>query len=94
LFLSGGDLDQFIKRRKGRLMGEGEVLQLFVQIALAIKHIHDRKILHRDLKPGVIYAFIYPYVYTKISIYIPICIFIQICAVEYICMYTLMNDLI
>ena len=34
-------------------MSEEEVLQLFVQIALAIKHTHDRKILHRDLKPGV-----------------------------------------
>ena len=54
-FLSflGGDLDQFLKRRKGNLMTEMEVLQLFVQIALAIKHTHDRKILHRDLKPGV-----------------------------------------
>lgn len=49
----GGDLEQFMKRRKGKLMSETEVLQLFVQIALAIKHTHDRKILHRDLKPGV-----------------------------------------
>ena len=34
-------------------MNEDQILQLFVQIALAIKHTHDRKILHRDLKPGV-----------------------------------------
>lgn len=34
-------------------MSEGKVLQLFVQISLAIKHTHDRKVLHRDLKPGV-----------------------------------------
>lgn len=34
-------------------MNESEVLQLFVQISLAIKHTHDRKVLHRDLKPGV-----------------------------------------
>ena len=27
-----------------------QVLDWFVQICLAIKHIHDRKILHRDLK--------------------------------------------
>ena len=29
-----------------------QVLDWFVQICLAIKHIHDRKILHRDLKVG------------------------------------------
>jgi len=29
---------------------ENTILDWFVQIALAIKHIHDRKILHRDLK--------------------------------------------
>jgi len=29
---------------------ENTILDWFVQISLAIKHIHDRKILHRDLK--------------------------------------------
>lgn len=66
-------------------MGEGEVLQLFVQIALAIKHIHDRKILHRDLKPGVIfswmhiYACIYPYVCICIYRYYDMYIYIDMC---------------
>ena len=40
----------FIKKRRGKLLGENQVLHLFVQISLAIKHTHDRKILHRDLK--------------------------------------------
>lgn len=31
-------------------MTEDQILNLFTQICLAIKHIHDRKILHRDLK--------------------------------------------
>ena len=49
-FADGGDLDHMIKARRGRLMPETQAMQLFVQIALAMKHVHDRKILHRDLK--------------------------------------------
>ena len=49
-FADKGDLDKLIKSRKGRNFLEVEVTHLFIQIALAIKHIHDRKILHRDLK--------------------------------------------
>ena len=49
-FADGGDIDSYIKSRKGRYFPEAEVLRIFVQICLAIKHIHDRKILHRDLK--------------------------------------------
>lgn len=56
-FADGGDLDTYIKnhqkRNMGREMPEAQVLNLFVQLCLAIKHIHDRKILHRDLKSQV-----------------------------------------
>jgi len=31
-------------------MNEDEVLDIFTQICLALKHTHDKKILHRDLK--------------------------------------------
>ena len=47
-------MDARIKRQKklhgGSLFPEAQVLAWFVQIVLALKHIHDRKILHRDIK--------------------------------------------
>ena len=49
-YADGGDLANFIKLRKGKYLQESQILQLFVQVALAMKHVHDRKILHRDLK--------------------------------------------
>jgi NIMA (never in mitosis gene a)-related kinase len=32
------------------MFSEDQVMNWFTQICLAIKHVHDRKILHRDLK--------------------------------------------
>jgi serine/threonine protein kinase len=49
-YADGGDLSQKLEARSGALLSESEVLHDFIQIALAIKYIHDRKILHRDLK--------------------------------------------
>jgi NIMA (never in mitosis gene a)-related kinase len=49
-FADGGDLAALIKNRRGQLFKESQALQYFVQISLAMKHVHDRKILHRDLK--------------------------------------------
>lgn len=48
-YANGGDLAAKI-RDKRSYFTENEVLHTFIQIALAIKYIHDRKILHRDLK--------------------------------------------
>ena len=49
-YADGGDLSQKIERQRGKLFTEKEIMRDFIQIALAIKYIHDRKILHRDLK--------------------------------------------
>ncbi|CAB3978371.1 serine threonine- kinase Nek1-like isoform X2 [Paramuricea clavata] len=49
-YCDGGDLYQKINNQRGVYFTENQVLDWFVQIALAIKHVHDRKILHRDIK--------------------------------------------
>ena len=49
-FADGGDLQSKIKERNGRHFPEDQVIDWFVQLCLAMKHVHDRKILHRDLK--------------------------------------------
>ncbi|XP_030099482.1 serine/threonine-protein kinase Nek5 isoform X4 [Mus musculus] len=49
-YCDGGDLMQRIQRQRGVMFSEDQILCWFVQISLGLKHIHDRKILHRDIK--------------------------------------------
>ena len=50
-YADGGDLSEKInKQPKKNLFPENEILDYFTQICLALKHIHDKKIIHRDLK--------------------------------------------
>ncbi|XP_058035892.1 serine/threonine-protein kinase Nek5 isoform X1 [Ahaetulla prasina] len=49
-YCDGGDLMKRINMQYGVLFDENKILGWFVQIALGLKHIHDRKILHRDIK--------------------------------------------
>uniref|UniRef100_A0A8C1GR24 non-specific serine/threonine protein kinase n=1 Tax=Cyprinus carpio TaxID=7962 RepID=A0A8C1GR24_CYPCA len=49
-YCEGGDLFKKINNQRGTLFTEEQILDWFVQICLALKHVHDRKILHRDIK--------------------------------------------
>jgi len=51
-YADGGDLEHIIKRRRGRLLSEGQIIDWFIQLCIAIKYVHNRKVLHRDLKPA------------------------------------------
>ena len=50
-YADGGDLATAIHNQGKSYFSEDTILDWFVQICLAIKYLHDRKILHRDLKP-------------------------------------------
>lgn len=53
-FCYGGDLNQLILEQKenqgGRKLEEKKIVDWAAQIALAIFYMHDKRILHRDLK--------------------------------------------
>uniref|UniRef100_A0A8D0GYR0 non-specific serine/threonine protein kinase n=1 Tax=Sphenodon punctatus TaxID=8508 RepID=A0A8D0GYR0_SPHPU len=49
-FCDGGDLMRRINMQCGVPFDEDQILGWFVQISLGLKHIHDRKVLHRDVK--------------------------------------------
>jgi NIMA (never in mitosis gene a)-related kinase len=49
-FCEGGDLYTKLKYRKKQLLNEEQIIDWFIQITLALQYMHERSILHRDLK--------------------------------------------
>eukprot|EP01059_Diplonema_ambulator_P018401 TRINITY_DN3075_c0_g1_i1.p1 TRINITY_DN3075_c0_g1~~TRINITY_DN3075_c0_g1_i1.p1 ORF type:complete len:468 (+),score=124.09 TRINITY_DN3075_c0_g1_i1:51-1406(+) len=57
-FADGGDLDRQVKQRAAngcRYFQEHEVLFMFLQLSMALDHIHQKKMLHRDIKGANIF---------------------------------------
>ncbi len=49
-YCEGGDLHARLRAQHGALLPQRQVVEWFVQIALALQYLHANKILHRDLK--------------------------------------------
>jgi serine/threonine protein kinase len=51
-YADGGDLFSHLKKigGTGKRLSEEQVMALFTQTSMAIKHMHDRRMLHRDIK--------------------------------------------
>jgi NIMA (never in mitosis gene a)-related kinase len=49
-YAQGGTIFDYLQQRGGKLLDEDEILRLFVQILIALQHVHKENILHRDLK--------------------------------------------
>lgn len=50
VLFAGGTLAEYIQKRCNSLLDEDTILHFFVQILLALYHVHNKLILHRDLK--------------------------------------------
>lgn len=53
-YAENGTLDDLISERR-RFLPEETIIDLFTQVCLAVKYLHDRKILHRNIKPTNIF---------------------------------------
>lgn len=49
-YANGGDLYTKIKSRNGQRFTEKDILHYFTQLCLALLHMHEHRVLHRDLK--------------------------------------------
>jgi len=49
-YCEGGDLSQYIKGHTGKQVAEAKIWKFFIQMCVGLNYIHNKKILHRDIK--------------------------------------------
>lgn len=50
IYCDGGDIYSKIKQSKNKNFPESQIIDWLAQMALALLYLHERKILHRDMK--------------------------------------------
>lgn len=55
-YCPGGDVGALIRRRRGMPFNEQLIVNWYRQLASALDYLHQRKILHRDIKTGNIFV--------------------------------------
>lgn len=67
-YCEGGDLCSRLKTYGDCLLPETQVVEWFVQIALGLQYLHDRNILHRDLKVSVFPIAVCPLIVSSVNL--------------------------
>ena len=51
-YANGGDLYQMINdyKKNNQFIPQSRIVQIFTELCMALQHVHERKILHWDLK--------------------------------------------
>jgi len=50
-----GDLNKFIQSQKGIPLSEKKIWKIFLEICLGVEYLHNKNIIHKDLKTSNIF---------------------------------------